>query len=124
MFFIPLPRMKKKQIVIAFSLGLTVLLSILLQSFHAHVHHYEEVERHYCHHENQGNKSQITHHHIKAESCSVCHFSFGNYVPTDVFDYQWYSNYKLIPYFSVTAEKITTFSGSLYSLRGPPVCTA
>ncbi|WP_366186290.1 hypothetical protein [Flavobacterium ovatum] len=112
--------MKKKQIVIAFSLGLTVLLSILLQSFHAQVHHYEEVAQHYCHHENQGHKAQITHHHYKAESCTVCHFSFGSYITIAFPNYQFYFNYKLIPYFSVTAEKIISFSGSLYSLRGPP----
>jgi hypothetical protein len=96
------------------------LLSILVQSFHAHVHHYEEVAQHYCHHDNEGNKTQITHKHYKAESCSVCHFSFGNYISSEIVHYQFYSNYKLIPYFLVTAEKIITFSGSLYSLRGPP----
>ncbi|MCW2118182.1 hypothetical protein [Flavobacterium sp. 7A] len=112
--------MKKKQIVIAFSLGLTVLLSILLQSFHAHVHHYEEVAQQSCYHDSHGNKMQITHHHYKAESCSICHFSFGNYLSNDIVSFQFYLDYKLIPYFSVTAEKITTFSGILYFLRGPP----
>ncbi|WP_159085965.1 hypothetical protein [Flavobacterium faecale] len=112
--------MKKKQIFIAFSLGFTLLLSILVQSLHAHVHHFEQVAQHFCHHDNEGNKSQITHQHYKAESCSVCHFSFGNYISSEIAQYQFYSNYELIPYFSVTSEIMASFSGSLYSLRGPP----
>ncbi|MGA9639627.1 hypothetical protein [Flavobacterium sp.] len=112
--------MKKKQIVIALSLSVTLLLSIVLQSFHAHVHYLEQLAQPTCHHDNHGNKSQITHQHYKAESCSVCHFAFGNYITTDVYQDQLYINYKLIPYFSVTSKKIISFSGSLYSLRGPP----
>ncbi|MCG9791641.1 hypothetical protein [Flavobacterium algicola] len=112
--------MKKKQIVIAFSLGLTVLLSILLQSVHAQIHHYKEVAQHYCHHENHENKTQITHLHYKSESCSVCHFSFGNYVSAEIFNFQFKFDFKLIPYFSVTAEKISAFSGCFHTLRGPP----
>ncbi|WP_418264657.1 hypothetical protein [Flavobacterium faecale] len=112
--------MKKKQIHIAFFLGLTLLLSILVQSYHAHIHHFEQLEQSYCHHENEGSKSQITHHHYKEESCNVCHFSFGNYIALEIPNYQFCFNYKLIPYFSDTSDKIISFLGSLYSLRGPP----
>lgn len=112
--------MKKKQIVIALSLAVTLLLSIVLQYFHAHEHYLEQLAQPTCHHDSQGNKSQITHEHYKLESCSVCHFAFGNYITPEVFQCQFQTNYKLIPYFSATAKKIISFSGSLYSLRGPP----
>ncbi|WPR71907.1 hypothetical protein SLW70_01910 [Flavobacterium sp. NG2] len=113
--------MKKNQIVIALSLVVTILFSIVLQSFHAHEHHLEQLAQPKCHHESQGNKSQFTHQHYKAEACKVCHFAFGSYITPEIFHYQFYTDYKLIPYFSVTAKKIISFSGSLYSLRGPPV---
>ncbi|WP_220763161.1 hypothetical protein [Flavobacterium sp. UMI-01] len=113
--------MKKKSIIIAFSLGLTVLLSILVQSFHAYVHHSEQEVQAYCHHENDGNKGQFTHHHYKAEPCKVCHFSFGQYVVTAIAHYHFYIDYTLIPFFSILIEKVISFPGSLYSLRGPPI---
>lgn len=112
--------MKKNKFVLALSLGVTILLSILLQSFHAHEHYAELLAQPHCQHETQGNKSQFTHQHIKADSCTVCHFAFGNYITPEIFQYQFQSNYKLIPYFWARARQIISFPGSLYALRGPP----
>ena len=113
--------MKKNQIVIALSLVATILFSMVLQSFHAHEHYLEQLVQPKCHHETQGNKSQITHQHYKAESCTVCHFAFGSYTTPEIFHYQFQTDYRLIPYFSAIAKKVISFLGSLYSLRGPPL---
>ena len=114
--------MKKKQLLLSLSLAMTVLFSILIQSLHTYTHFVEQFAQTECQHKYNVTHTEITHQHHSFEQCSVCHFTFGSYVSPETFTYKFYSNYKLIPYFLRTTEKITLFSGSLYSLRGPPIC--
>jgi hypothetical protein len=113
--------MKKKQLIISLSLAVTVLFSILFQSLHTYGHFVKEFFQTECHHKHNGTTAQITHKHHSFDTCKVCHFTFGSYVAPKVLVYTLISNYKVAPYFYKTARAIVSFSGSLYSLRGPPL---
>jgi hypothetical protein len=113
--------MKKKQLIISLSLAVTVLFSILLQSFHTYEHFVKQFSQKECHHKYNGNSPEITHQHHNFDDCKVCHFTFGTYISAVAFSYKLNSNFKTVPYFLATADAIISFSGSLYSHRGPPV---
>jgi hypothetical protein len=113
--------MKKKQLIISLSLALTVLFSILFQSIHTYEHFIKQFLQTECHHKHNGTAAQITHQHHSFDTCKVCHFTFGTYVAPKSFAYKLLSNYKEVPYFYKTAKGILSFSGSLYSHRGPPL---
>jgi hypothetical protein len=113
--------MKKKQLIISLSLALTLLFSILFQCIHTYEHFVKQFSQTECHHKQNGTTAQITHKHHSFDTCKVCHFTFGSYVAPKVLAYTLISNYKVAPYFYKTARAIVSFSGSLYSLRGPPL---
>ncbi|OCB76655.1 hypothetical protein [Flavobacterium crassostreae] len=113
--------MKKKSLVLSLSLAMTVLFSILFQSLHTYAHFVAQFSQTECHHKPSNNTTEITHQHHAFEQCTVCHFTLGNYVSPSVFSYVLHTNYKLIPYFLFNSPKVVSFSGSLYSYRGPPV---
>jgi hypothetical protein len=112
--------MKKKQLIISLSLAVAVLFSILFQSLHDYEHFVKLLSQTECHHKYNVTNTEITHQHHKYEQCVVCHLSFGSYISPEIVTYKFQSDYKLIPYFFTTSEKVIPFTGSLYSLRGPP----
>jgi hypothetical protein len=121
-FFIHLLRMKKKQRIISISLVVAVLLSILLQSLHTYGHFVKQFSQTECHHKYNVTGADITHsHHHSFDDCKVCHFTFGSYISPVDFAYKLNENFAKLPCFLETGETIIIFSGSLYSLRAPPV---
>jgi hypothetical protein len=112
--------MKRRQLITSFSLALIVLFSILFQSIHSYEHIAKQLSEKKCHHNYNDASGEITHQHHNDDSCFVCHFSFGSYITPEKFSFQFYNNHKEIPYFFSLSESVVSFSGSLYSLRGPP----
>ena len=113
--------MKKKQLIISVSLALTVLLSILFQSVHSYEHIAKQLSEKKCHHDYNDKNGAITHQHHNYDSCFVCQFSFESYITPEKISFQFYKYHKEIPYFLSFSENVVSFSGSLYSLRGPPL---
>lgn len=113
--------MKKKQLIISISLAITVLFSILFQSFHSYEHIVQEFSVKQCHHEYNVTNVEITHQHHNFDYCYVCHFALSSYITPEKFTLQLPFFQDEIPYFLPFSETTTLFSGSLYSLRGPPI---
>jgi hypothetical protein len=111
--------MKKNKLIISLSLAIAVLFSILFQSIHTYQHLEKQLAQKQCHHK-YTSSSEITHQHHAIDHCYVCEFSFGSYVSPNQISYQLHSTYKEIPYFIIAEDTVLSFSGSLYSLRGPP----
>ena len=118
--FLPLHSMKKKRVIINFSFAIILLFSIVTQSFHGYVHLAKQFSEVRCHHKYNVTHTEITHQHHNFDHCYICQFTFGSYISPKVLPYQFNTNYKEIPYFFSAKETETSFSGSLYSLRGPP----
>lgn len=121
LFLLPLARMKKNKLIVSLSLIVTVLFSMLFQSLHTYEHLEKQLSQKQCHHKYNVTGKEITHQHKKVDHCYVCEFAFGSYITPKNFSYQWYSCSEEIPYFFTGTETVISFSGSLYSHRGPPV---
>ncbi|MFV8368090.1 hypothetical protein [Flavobacterium sp. LB2R40] len=113
--------MKKNKLIISLSLIVTVLFSMLFQSFHTYEHLAKQLAEKQCHHKYNVTGTEITHHHHKLDHCYVCEFAFGSYITPKDFSYQLYAKIEEIPHFNSAEKTIIFFSGSLYFLRGPPV---
>jgi hypothetical protein len=121
-FFLHLLQMKKKQITISLSLAVTVLFSILLQSLHTYGHFVKQFSQTECHHKYNLTGAEILHsHHHSFDDCKVCNFTFGSYISPVEFAYKLNENFINLPCLVETGERFLSFSGSLYSHRGPPV---
>lgn len=109
--------MKKKLVIVNLYLMMAVLFTILFQSVHTYRHliedYFEEPE--HCDHSQNG----LSHHH-NADDCSVCDFAFWYYIKPPIFNYRLYFPLKPVPYIYKEVEQISSFSGSLFSYRGPP----
>lgn len=110
--------MKKKFVIINLSLMLTVLFSILFQSVHSY-EHFAHHETTFVNHADGKTKIQaLDHDH---EKCFVCEFTLSSFIPTKFttfnaqLDFQAYAKVNF-----VTSQTPETFSGSLFSHRGPP----
>lgn len=114
-----LQAMKKKIAILSSIFIVSVLFSILFQSFHSYTHFSEQRLEKKCHHKYKSEK-EITHQHHNLENCFVCAISFGNYITPEFYSFQFFSDNNPIPYFLKLPENITFFSGSNFSLRGPP----
>lgn len=112
--------MKRKQFITSISLALMVLFSILFQSVHSYEHIAKQLSEKKCHHNYNDANGEITHQHHSDDACYVCHFSFGSYITPEKFSFNFYNNPKEIAYLFSFSENVISFSGSLYSLRGPP----
>lgn len=112
--------MKRKYPIGSFLFGLAVFFAILLQSAHSFHHLEETISAKKCHHDYSKNTTQITHsHHF--DHCFVCEFTFSNSVEINHGFAIIESNssfYK--PTFFTTSKDILFFTGSSFSLRGPP----
>jgi hypothetical protein len=114
--------MKKNKLIVSLSLAIAVLISILFQSFHTYEHLEKQLSQKKCHHKYNVTNKEITHQHQNFDHCYVCDFTFGSYISPKDFSYQLFSTHKEIPYFTNAEETVLSFSGSLYSHRGPPIC--
>jgi hypothetical protein len=119
-FFLPLSLMKKNKLILSLSLAVAVLISIVFQSFHTYEHLEKQLSEKQCHHK-YNSKSEITHQHHNLDHCYVCEFTFGTYISPNNFSSQLNASYKKTPCFLIATEVVISFSGSLYSHRGPPV---
>ncbi|PKB16975.1 hypothetical protein CLU82_2134 [Flavobacterium sp. 5] len=113
--------MKRKQLIINLSLVVAVLFSILFQSFDSIGHLQEKFSEKQCHHA-YNSSSEFTHQHHSFDHCYVCQFGFSSFITPIKYSYAFLAGNYNIPYFSTYAESIFSFSGSLYSHRGPPNC--
>lgn len=112
---------KKKQYIINLSLAVAVLFSILFQSFDSISHLRETFSTKKCHH-TYNSKAEITHQHHSFDHCYVCQFGFSSFVTPQKYSFAFLGGNYNIPYFFTYTESIFSFSGSLYSYRGPPNC--
>ncbi len=111
--------MKKKIVIFSSIFIVSVLFSMLFQSIHSYAHFSEQRLEKKCLHKYNSDK-EITHQHHSLEHCFVCDSNFGNYITPEFFTFQVSFDNTKIPYFSNLPETITAFSGSNFSLRGPP----
>jgi len=114
-------KVKKKLVQINFTLMIVVLFSILFQSFHSYEHLAKELSQEICHHKYKLHKTEFTHQHTSYERCSICEFTFSNYIPNDFSTFE----FKLAAFpTSVSCyyfkENTQYFKGSFFSLRAPP----
>lgn len=111
--------MKKKPILKSLLFAIALLFSIVFQSFHGYEHLEKQISEKVCYHKHL-NKAELTHQHKVFEHCLVCSIAFSSYVFPHHFSTKLYFVSPEIPYFSIENETIFSFSGSLYSHRGPP----
>jgi hypothetical protein len=118
--FIYLFRMKKKLVILNYSLVMVVLFGVLFQSLHSFEHLVEQLTAEHCDHKYHKGKTEFTHSHHDFDDCFVCEYSFSNYIPTDFFSFEFKipvnDTISLFGY----GEKIVFFSGSVIKSRGPP----
>ena len=111
--------MKQKQLVIRFFFALVLLGSLALQSFHGLEHLEKQFAEKACAHK-QLNSSELTHQHKGFEQCLVCAISFQNGIPSEQINFELApTSIVVAPYF-FNFPRVISFSGSSYSLRGPP----
>jgi hypothetical protein len=113
--------MKKKSLLLSLFLAVALLFSIVFQSFHGYEHLEKRITEKICYHKH-ANKTELTHQHKNFDHCLLCTFAFSSYVSPQDFSCQLYAVFREVPYFGSDTEIILSFSGSLYSHRGPPVC--
>lgn len=101
-------------------LSAAVLFGMLFQSLHSYEHLAKQLSEKHCIHEHHTN-AEITHEHHGAEHCFICEFNFSTFTTSEIFTFNFFTPHKEIPYFYASAESPQRFSGSLYSLRGPPL---
>jgi hypothetical protein len=112
--------MSRKKIVLQFILGALLLFAMLFQSFHGTEHLAEKFTAELCHHEN-GKGQQLTHSHPQHDSCFSCEFTFGQFTAQPA---HFTQSLCVIAFGKKDALHVSffgpSFTGSLYSLRGPP----
>lgn len=109
--------MKQKIAILNFAVMLAVILAVSYQSLHILRHHSNPTI------ENLDTSSNKKHLHIQItekEQCHVCDFKFASFLSPKIFTYSFYFTFKESPYSFSVKEALTFFSGSLFSLRGPP----
>lgn len=113
--------MKKKIILINFSISLIVLFAMLFQTVHSYEHIYRQLTEKHCDHSNSGLKNQITHSHSVDTDCSICHFAFSTFTPTGFYSYSFTKVIDVTPcVFFYSKVNAAFFKGSLFALRAPP----
>ena len=111
--------MKQKQLIIRFFFALALLSSIVVQSFHGYEHLEKQFSEKVCEHKH-ANSTELTHQHKGFEHCLVCAISFQSGLATTHFQYQLVSVPEVATHFFFNFPTVISFSGSSYSLRGPP----
>jgi hypothetical protein len=114
--------MKKRVLIVHTILGLVVLFAILFQSFHAMSHLEKQFIAKHCNHKYNHKKTEINHAHHGFEHCFTCEFTFSSSleIKTSLISLKYNSLY-FKPSFLNTSESILFYTGSSFSLRGPPI---
>ncbi|MCX6183662.1 MAG: hypothetical protein NTX74_01150 [Flavobacterium sp.] len=103
-------------------LGLAFVFTLLFPSIHEVEHFKTERAIAVCIHDPSSNKNELTHQHASLKACAVCAFSLS---PLQVAEQNFYPQPSLAVATKITifySEHPGFFSGSFYSLRGPPRC--
>lgn len=116
--------MKKRFALLNWSLLLAIVSSVVFQSVHSFEHILAEFTEHKCEHPHDTGAEQITHQHHDFDHCFSCEFSFSNFIAPEIFSFDFIASHGAIPYFFTASDTPHAFSGSAYSLRGPPVFIA
>ena len=111
--------MKQKQLVIRFFFALVLQGSLALQSFHGLAHLEKQFAEKACAHK-QLNSSELTHQHKGFEQCLVCAISFQSGIASEQFQFQIVTTPEVLTHNFFYFPTVLPFSGSSYSLRGPP----
>jgi hypothetical protein len=113
--------MKKRIAITNLCLMITVLFAMLFQSFHSYEHLAKQLSEKHCEHKYHSNKTEFSHQHNSFDTCFVCEFTFSSVIAPENVSFDCFSVPVAIPYSFAFSETILSFSGSLYSLRGPPI---
>jgi hypothetical protein len=109
--------MKKKYALLNLGLMLAVLFAVCYQSLHAYSH---SLNNDFDYDHSKSNKN-LVHKISEKEGCSVCDFTFASFLSPEVSSFEFISLYQNVRYLFSIPENVMAFSGSLYSLRGPPI---
>ena len=116
---LPLWLMKQKQIIIRFFFVIALLGSLVAQSFHGFEHLRRQFSEEKCLHKHL-NSAELTHQHKGFEQCLVCSVVFQNGLAVENFDYDVAPVISIYSDYFFSLPTTIPFTGSLYSLRGPP----
>lgn len=97
----------------------TVLFAILFQTLHSYEHFLGEEISFHQHDSNQKDLHQNDHNH---EKCFVCEFTFSSFLANEKPSFTFLSAFVKVPYQFPFSVNPTVYSGSSFSLRGPPSC--
>ena len=111
--------MKQKQLLIRFFFALVLLGSLVVQSFHGLEHLEKQFSEKICTHK-QLNPTELTHQHKGFEQCLVCAISFQSGIISAKFQSQIATTPEVATHYFFKSQLVFSFSGSTYSLRGPP----
>lgn len=94
-----------------------ILLLTVFQSIHTYQHLAADflAESHSCKHHDH------SHFHADDEECAICDFTLGFYVAPATFHLGVYASFLELPYQFNNPSIPTSFVGSMYAHRGPPV---
>lgn len=113
--------MKKRLLIVNFFVLAAISFTILYQSAHSFEHLVKELTAEHCHHKyNSNSKAEITHSHHDYDNCFVCKYSFSNYIPTEIYAFEFFNVISDTTRLFGYGEKLVFFTGSFYYLRGPP----
>jgi hypothetical protein len=104
-----------------FFLAWLILFSILVQSIHSTEHLAEEISRTHCDHEYDNSHNTINHAHDGSATCFTCEFTFSIATTSSQCSFvqgQPLNQTEQLRFFYTSPLK--TFTGSLFSHRGPP----
>ncbi|WP_313806588.1 hypothetical protein [Flavobacterium sp.] len=92
----------------------------MFQSVHSYEHLVQQFTEEHCDHKYDFSQTEFTHSHHDFDDCFVCEFSFSNYIPFEFFSFNFRSVHNTTESISFFVESPIVFSGSFFSLRGPP----
>ncbi len=119
MVYLYLLPMKQKHFLIRFFFALVLLGSLVLQSLHGLEHLEKQFLEKVCEHK-QLNSTELTHQHKGFEQCLVCAISFQSGIISTKFQFPIATTPEVATHFFFKFPTVFSFSGSTYSLRGPP----
>ncbi|NHN27398.1 hypothetical protein FIA58_017090 [Flavobacterium jejuense] len=110
--------MKQKIAILNFVLMLSVILAVSYQSLHTVFHHTTHEKNSEI--SNSNDEHEKVSSSLEKEHCDVCDFKFASFLSPKNFTYSFFFPFKESPYSFSVKEALSFFTGSLYSLRGPP----
>lgn len=111
--------MKQKQFIIRFFFAIALLGSLVAQSFHGYEHLQRQLSEKVCLHK-YNNSAELTHQHKGFEQCLVCSVIFQNGLAAEYFSCEVAAAISIHSDYFFSLPTTIPFTGSLYSLRGPP----